>query len=1095
MEKIRSRTIKWRSTLSILVIILSFSGAFLYWGIRTYQHNLDHIIKEKEASIQALMNFAAQNVFSQYDSRIKLFLSTKPHIVEAFAQKNRKQLLQFCLPLYENALLKENPYFHEFDFYAPDNKVFLQVESPESYGEDVTFQKPIVDAANRIRKTVSGYQVGEDGIYYRVAAPVYYQDKYFGAVMFGIKVQSLVMIINKSADVDMAMLVDADKWKGAKVSIDKWDGTKIVKMKQHALGFDNCVVVKCCSNIFDELSSNFNFGPSNQRFKAEGREYNLSTKLALNDFRGIPTAKVAFAMDISDDIWELRDFVVSSVSMTIVIALLAIGILHMSFSMFMRRILQLNDSLEDYSTKLEKSNKELDKYRQDLEIMVEERTFDIERTNEELNQEILERKRTEGNLRKKEANLAKAQAIANMGHWEWNIAEDELYWSDQAFNVFGLDKKTFTPSRNSFMALVHPDDGSLVRGAINNSLYEKKPYVIDYRIILQNGQECLIHEEGELAFDEDGKPLHMLGTVQDITQVKLSNQQLLLWAKVFESSIEGIIITDKENIIQKVNRAFSDITGYFSDEVVGKSPSILKSDRHDATFFKEMKDTILQKGEWRGEIWNRRKSGEIYPQWLTVKAIKDAEGQTTNYVGIFHDMTEVKLHEEQLRYQAHHDALTGLPNRILFHDRLGVAMAHSQRVKKKLAVLFMDLDDFKRINDTLGHNIGDILLKQVGERLANCMRAHDTVARHGGDEFIIILEGLEQEEDAILAAERITNCLVVPFKHHGHALYLTASIGITFYPDDGEDEETLVRNADIAMYRAKDSGKDNYQIFTPAMNQKMTEWMAMENSIRNALDRNEFLIHYQPMVDLVSGEIVGVEALIRWQLRDGELISPKDFIPFSEDTGFIVNIGTWVLGTACKDAIEFHLSGYPIYVSVNLSPRQLQQENLSDIISLVLKETQLPAEALVFEITEGTVMDTEAEAVDVLRKLRRMGVRLAIDDFGTGYSSLYYLKQLPINKLKIDRRFIRDLAEDADDQAITTAIISMAKKLNLQVVAEGVETVEQLSFLRGCGCDQMQGFLFSKPVPKDELIQLLKENKKIDFSDFLKGKQKILPVE
>jgi diguanylate cyclase (GGDEF)-like protein len=503
-----------------------------------------------------------------------------------------------------------------------------------------------------------------------------------------------------------------------------------------------------------------------------------------------------------------------------------------------------------------------------------------------------------------------------------------------------------------------------------------------------------------------------------------------------------------------------------------------------------MWESLLSAGLWQGEIWNRRKDGEVYPQWLIITAIKDNQQKTTNYVGVFHDMTEIKLHEEQLRYQAHHDALTGLPNRLLFKDRLGVAMSHAHRFDLKVGVLFLDLDDFKRINDSLGHTVGDYLLQDVAKRLERCLREDDTVARYGGDEFIVLLNELAYEEDAILAAQRILKAISPAICIQNQEFYLTVSMGIAFYPKDGLDQEILIRNADTAMYRAKEAGKNTYQVFTSAMSKKASEWFAVENSLRKALERQEFFLHYQPKIDVVSGRIAGVEALIRWRHENGEVISPNDFIPLAEDTGLIVEIGEWVLQQACTDVKKLWDKGHPISVSVNISPRQFRQENLPGKVAQVLEKTGLPAEALLLEITEGTVMENEEKSLVLLNTLRDMGVGLSIDDFGTGYSSLYYLKQLPIRELKIDRKFVRDIPKDEDDMAITSAIISMAKSLKLRVVAEGVETDEQMKVLRRRRCDHIQGFLFSRPISEEALHELLDSGKLFD-SRQQKGRNQI----
>lgn len=422
-----------------------------------------------------------------------------------------------------------------------------------------------------------------------------------------------------------------------------------------------------------------------------------------------------------------------------------------------------------------------------------------------------------------------------------------------------------------------------------------------------------------------------------------------------------------------------------------------------------------------------------------------------------------------------------------------MAMAHARRDGNKVAVLFLDLDNFKRINDSLGHTVGDLLLKEVAVRLGGCLREIDSVARYGGDEFIVLFEGVEQEEDVLLAAKRIIEGLAPVVSIQGQDFHLTVSLGIAFYPEDGQDQDTLIKNADTAMYRAKESGKNTYRVFTPAMNKRVTEWLAVENSLRKALDLKEFFLHYQPKVDLNTGTIVGVEALIRWRRGDGEIISPADFIPMAEDTGLIVEIGDWVLAQACADLGEILGKGYGLKMAVNLSPRQFRQEDLLGKIRATLAQNGIGPEGLIFEITEGSVMENEEKAIVLLGALRGMGAEISIDDFGTGYSSLYYLKQLPIGELKIDRRFVKDIGAHGDNVAIVAAIIAMAKSLGMRVVAEGVETGEQLHFLRRHGCDQMQGFLFSKPVAKEELLSMLGRGAQLDVAAYDGSTQQPLP--
>ncbi|MDH4333146.1 MAG: EAL domain-containing protein [Desulfobulbaceae bacterium] len=690
---------------------------------------------------------------------------------------------------------------------------------------------------------------------------------------------------------------------------------------------------------------------------------------------------------------------------------------------------------------------------------------------------LIERQQAAERLRISEANLAKAQQIAKLGYWDWHIPENTLFWSDEVYRIFGLAPTAIPSTYDNFLSYVHPDDRARVEEAVGQSLATKSPYSIEHRVIRQDQALRVVREQGEVEFDLSGQPVRMFGTVQDITLLKHSEQQLALAARVFDNSIEGITVTDAKGLIQSVNRGFTHITGYSSEEAVGKNPSILKSDRHDAAFYQAMWQTLLTTGRWEGEIWNRRKSGEVYPEWLIITAIPDDFGQISHHVAVFHDMSEIRGIEEKLRFQANHDALTNLPNRALMLDRLAVAIGHAQPQKQLVAVLTTDLDNFKHVNDSLGHTVGDVLLQQVAERLKGCVAPDITVARLGGDDFAILIERLSSEKDAVLLAQTIIAAFGAPFNLAVYETVVTVSIGISFFPADGGDADTLLKNAELAMYRAKEEGKNTYQLFTKGMNAQVVHRLSLENSLRKALDRKEFLVFYQPKVSLVTGRIVGMEALVRWRAADGRLISPLDFIPLAEETGLIIPIGEEVLRQACLDAGAW-LRGYDdrLTLSVNLSPRQFKQKDLLDTVAAILSETGFPADRLELEITESAVMANEEEAIVLLRKIKETGVRLALDDFGTGYSSLHYLRKLPFDTLKMDRSFVIDLPEDLSSAAIAITILTLAKSLWMEVVAEGVETVEQLEFLRSHNCAEIQGFIFSPPVPAEAFAAMLRDD-------------------
>ncbi|MCW5600794.1 EAL domain-containing protein [Nitrosomonas sp.] len=548
-------------------------------------------------------------------------------------------------------------------------------------------------------------------------------------------------------------------------------------------------------------------------------------------------------------------------------------------------------------------------------------------------------------------------------------------------------------------------------------------------------------------------------------------------ATVFESTRDGVVITDLEPRIVAVNRAYMEITGYRKSEVIGKNPKLIKSGRHDQAFYQSMWNNLIQAGYWRGEIWNRRKNGEIYPQWLTISTVHDESGKPRNYVGVFTDISQIKQSEARLEHLAHYDPLTGLPNRLLAQSRLQHAIERADRNHYRVATLYLDLDRFKNVNDSLGHPAGDELLSLLANRLKSRLREEDTLARLGGDEFLLILEEIKDTRQAATVAQALIDQLTTPFTlPSGHKIFIGASIGISSYPDDAQCVTELIQHADMAMYLAKQEGRNTYRFHTKALSIAANERLALETRLRHALIANEFVLHYQPLIDARSNRIAGVEALVRWQPVDGEMVPPAKFIPITEETGLIVPLGEWILRTACNQARAWMDAGLPpLVMAVNLSVRQFQSENMVNMVRRVLADTGLPAEYLELELTETMFIERGEQSIATLKALKDLGVCLAIDDFGTGYSSLAYLKRFPIDKLKIDQSFVRDLAEDPNDREIAATIIAMARGLKLEVLAEGVETEQQLRFLQQHGCDYYQGYLFHRPAPPAQLDQWLRD--------------------
>jgi diguanylate cyclase (GGDEF)-like protein/PAS domain S-box-containing protein len=680
-------------------------------------------------------------------------------------------------------------------------------------------------------------------------------------------------------------------------------------------------------------------------------------------------------------------------------------------------------------------------------------------------------------IREREARLNLALWGSGDEFWDWNIRENSLYrlGANQLLGQGSQANMSTDDWRNNS---IHPDDLPRVQKLLQEHIVgHAEVYESEHRIRNARGEWIWVRSRGKVVErDAAGSPLRMAGTARDNTLIRRAERERRVALEVLRSMSEAVGVIDLEFRFISVNPAFSRITGYSEEEVVGQNSRILDSSQHSSDFYRRVRDILERTGHWAGEMWQKRKDGEEFLGWIEMSEVRDAQGMRSHFVAVVNDITDKKRAEQELRYLANYDTLTGLPNRALLSERLGRAIVRARRQETRVAVLFLDLDRFKDINDSLGHAAGDRLLKAAATRLQATVGAADTVARLGGDEFTVVLEDVESLPAVERMAREILAAFALPLEvDDRHDVSITPSLGISLYPDHALVPTDLLKFADTAMYQAKAEGRNTYQIYNETMDAESRRRATVLASLRKALDRGEFLLMFQSRMALADGRITGVEALLRWVSAELGDVPPTVFIPLAEESGLILPIGDWVLEQACQTLKRWRQAGLTdISIGVNVSVLQLLRSNLPEHLAAVLRETGVPANRVELEVTESMVMQNAEQTTSVLNELRKIGVSLAIDDFGTGYSSLVYLKRLPIDTLKIDKEFIGDLTRDPDDEAITATVITMGHSLGLNVIAEGVETEQQLAYLREQGCDEIQGFWLSPPLDAHRCLTFIR---------------------
>jgi diguanylate cyclase (GGDEF)-like protein/PAS domain S-box-containing protein len=723
---------------------------------------------------------------------------------------------------------------------------------------------------------------------------------------------------------------------------------------------------------------------------------------------------------------------------------------------------QLNVMLANEIDQRRHAEQKLQRAYESLEQRVAERTAELARVAEELGES--------------EARLNLALDASGLGLWDWDLQHNRVHHSRLEV-VFGIGLQKRHAEDGAQLPDIHPSDLEAVRATLIAHLKgETELYGVEFRAVRADGSEMFIEDRGRvIQRDPSGRALRMIGTRRDVSDVRRQAEQQRLAATVFEAASEGMVIMDANYRVLAVNDACCELSGYGREELLGRSIARIAGSPESQRQYQAMREALERNGHWQGELIETRKSGEVYPQWVQLREVRAADDSVTHVVAFISDLSVRRKIEERLRYLTHYDDLTGLANRGLFKERLHDACQRVRRNGRNLAVLYIDLDRFKLLNESLGHEAADALLREVSRRLSMTLTEADTIARLSGDEFVVLLDAYGSLSSLAHLGSRLLQRIRKPMTIGEQELVISASIGVSLLPDNSRDADALLRQANIAMQQAKHLGGNTLQFFTDRPQASSMHYLQLENQLRKALELSQLEVFYQPRLSLADDRLEAAEALVRWRHPELGLVAPAQFIPLAEETGLIIPLGEFVLREACRQARQWQLEGLAeIRVSVNLSVKQLRQGNFVSLVRQVLDETGLPATMLELELTESQLLDDIDNAISISEQLRALGVRLAIDDFGTGFSSLSYLKRFPVDYVKIDRSFICELEHSSQDAAITRAIIAMVHSLERKVVAEGVETQAQMDFLKANHCDEIQGYLLSPPVPVEQFVELLR---------------------